>query len=119
MTGIVTEIHLLAHDGINSACDCIAACLNRPATCTNWVFKNASVPGDQGKRSCTLYSSPNLPTGVTLVYDTDHSKGFKPLPQGNTQAGALVPLTTLDGTAPDRFGVSGFMVQDQNQRQYC
>lgn len=119
MTGIVTEIHLLARDGIKSACDCIAACLNRPATCTNWVFKHAFVDGDEGKRTCTLYSSPNLPTGVTLVYDTARSSGFKPLPQGNKQAGALVPLTTLDGKMPDRFGVSGFMVQDENHRQWC
>lgn len=122
MTGVVTEQHLFASNGINSACDCAAACLERPASCTNWVYKHTFMAGDGGKRSCTLYSSPNLPTNVTLAYDTAHSAGFQLLQPGNNpQAGALAPLTTLDaaGTKPDKFGVSGFMVQDQNKRQYC
>ena len=122
MTGVVTEVHLFASDGIHSACDCAAACLNRPSSCTNWVFKHTFMAGDDGKRSCTLYSSPNLPTNVTLAYDTADSTGFELLqPTNNPQAGALAPLTTLDqaGNLPDKFGVSGFTVQDQNQRQYC
>ncbi len=122
MTGVVTEVHLFARDGIRSACDCAIACLERSGTCTNWVFKHTFMQGDDGKRSCTLYSSPNLPTGVTLAYDTAHSKGFQLLQPGNNpQTGALAPLTTLDqaGNVPDKFGVSGFITQDQNNRLYC
>ncbi|EXA29026.1 hypothetical protein FOVG_19412 [Fusarium oxysporum f. sp. pisi HDV247] len=39
----------------------------------------------------------------------------------NPQAGAPASMTFLDaaGTNPDKFGVSGFMVQDQNGRQFC
>jgi hypothetical protein len=122
MTGVVTEVHLFARNGIKSACDCAAACLERPTSCTNWVFKHTFMEGDEGKRSCTLYSSPNLPTNVTLAYDTAHSSGFQLLQPGNNpQAGAPAPLTFLDqaGTKPDKYGVSGFMVQDQNNRQFC
>lgn len=80
------------------------------------------MPQDSGKRSCTLYSSPNLPTGVTLDYNTAKSKGFKPLQAGNNpQVGAEAPLTFLDkkNTKPDPFGVSGFTAQDQKGRLYC
>ncbi len=122
MTGVVTEVHLFARDGIHSACDCVGACLNRPSSCTNWVFKHTFMAGDEGKRSCTLYSSPNLPTNVTLAYNLANSTGFELLqPANNPQAGALAPLTTLDqaGKLPDKYGVSGFTVQDQNQNQYC
>ncbi len=69
--------------------------------------------GDDGKRSCTLYSSPNLPANVTLAYDTAQSKGFQLLQPGNNpQAGAPAPITTLDqvGQQPDKYGVSGYMV---------
>jgi hypothetical protein len=122
MTGVVTEKHFFARDGIASACDCAAKCLEGPTFCTNWVFKHTFMDGDDGKRSCTLYSSPNLPTNVTLAYDTATSKGFQLLQPGNNpQAGAPAPLTFLDaaGTQPDKYGVSGFMVQDQNNRQFC
>ncbi|EHK21735.1 uncharacterized protein TRIVIDRAFT_191968 [Trichoderma virens Gv29-8] len=63
---------------------------------------------NSGKRSCALYSSPNLPTGVTLQYNL-------------AKIGALAPLTFLDAanTKPDIFSVSGFIVQDQNKAQYC
>lgn len=122
ITGVVTETHFFARDGVNDACDCAIKCLERPASCTNWVFKHTFMAGDDGKRSCTLYSSPNLPTNVTLAYDTAKSKGFQLLQPGNNpQAGAPAPITTLDaaGKQPDKFGVSGFMVQDQNKRQFC
>lgn len=78
--------------------------------------------GDDGKRSCTLYSSPNLPLNVTLDYNLAQSSGYQPLqPANNPQAGADAPLATLDqaGKIPDPFGVSGFLVRDQNGRQYC
>jgi hypothetical protein len=123
ITGVVTEVHFFAKDGFRSACDCAAECLRRPDSCTNWVWKHAFIDGqDDGKRSCTLYSSPNLPVNVTLAYDTLHSTGFDLLqPMNNPQKGAPVPITTLDkeGNNPDMYGVSGFMVQDQNNRQYC
>jgi len=123
MTGVVTQVNLFARDGIHSACDCAAVCLSRPTSCTNWVFKHTFADGDDdGLRSCTLYSSPNLPTNVTLAYDTALSSGFQLLMDGNNpQIGAPAPLTFLDknNTMPDHFGVSGFMVQDQNNHQYC
>ncbi|KAF9343179.1 hypothetical protein BGX26_006135 [Mortierella sp. AD094] len=122
MTGVVTEVHFFARNGVKNACDCAIKCLERPASCTNWVFKHTFMQGDDGKRSCTLYSSPNLPTNVTLAYNTTNSKGFQLLQPGNNpQAGAPAPLTFLDaaGTQPDKYGVSGFMVQDQNNRQFC
>jgi len=123
MTGVVTEVDLYAKDGINSACDCIAACLSRPLSCTNWVYKHTFVPLlDGGKRSCTLYSSPNLPTNVTLKYDLGASTGFDKLqPQNNPQAGGGAPLTFRDAanTIADPYGVSGFMTQDTGNKQYC
>jgi hypothetical protein len=79
------------------------------------------MPEDSGKRSCTLYSSPNLPTDITLKYDLANSKGFNLLQAANNlQAGAPALLTFLDaaGTIPDKFSVSGFIVQDQNGRQF-
>jgi len=122
MTGVVTELHFYFRDGFKSACDCVAECLKQKDSCTNWVWKHTFTHGDDGKRSCTLYSSPNLPTGVTLKYDTRKSEGFLPLQKmNNPQAGALAPLTFLDkaGTKPDKFGVSGFTVEDQNHRLFC
>ncbi|KAH7204948.1 hypothetical protein AU210_012374 [Fusarium oxysporum f. sp. radicis-cucumerinum] len=122
MTGVVTEQHFFFKDGFKTACDCAAKCLEEPNKCTNWVWKHTFMPEDGGKRSCTLYSSPNLPTDVTLKYDLAKSKGFNLLQAANNpQAGAPAPLTFLDaaGTIPDKFGVSGFMVQDQNGRQFC
>lgn len=122
MTGVVTELHFYFKDGFKTACDCAAKCLEEPATCTNWVWKHTFMPGDDGKRSCTLYSSPNLPSGVTLDYNEKNSSGFQPLQaDNNPQMGAEAPLTFLDEaeTQPDKFGVSGFTSQDQNGRLYC
>jgi hypothetical protein len=115
-------VNLFAKDGIKSACDCAIACLERPETCTNWVFKHtfAGAAIDNNKRSCTLYSSPNLPKGVTLDYNLDQSVGFGVVGM-NAQQGCDAPLTFLDAnmTMVDRYGVSGFAVRDVNQRQYC
>jgi len=122
ITGVVTMVNLYHKDGINSACDCAIACLERPETCTNWVFKHtfAGAAIDNNKRSCTLYSSPNLPKGVTLDYDLAQSSGFGTVGM-NAQQGCDAPLTFLDvnGTMPDKYGVSGFAVRDTNQNQYC
>lgn len=123
MTGVVTELHFFFNDGFKTACDCAAACLNRPTICTNWVWKHVfKKKKDSGRRSCTLYSSPNLPIGVKLDYNLAKSTGFQPLdPMNNPQAGAPAPLTFLDAANkhPDKFGVSGFAVQDQKGRQFC
>lgn len=127
ITGVVTMVNLYFKDGIHSACDCAAQCLDRPESCTNWVFKHTFAAGlDDGKRSCTLYSSPNLPKSVTLVYDLNNSTGLG-LSEGtgvigmNPQLGCDAPITTFDqaGTQPDKYGVSGFAVRDVEGRQYC
>ncbi|KAI5467919.1 hypothetical protein BGZ63DRAFT_372515 [Mariannaea sp. PMI_226] len=122
MTGVVTELHFYFKDGFKSACDCAAECLKQSAICTNWVWKHTFMAGDSGKRSCTLYSSPNLPSGVTLKYNLAKSMGFMPLDPGNNpQMGAPAPLTFLDkaGKIPDKFGVSGFTMLDQDGRLFC
>lgn len=122
ITGVVTETHYFYSDGLRSACDCAAKCLEGPTNCTNWVWKHTFMPGDGGYRSCTLYSSPNLPSNVTLDYDLYNSTGYDLLQTvNNPQAGAPVPFTYLDvnNTIPDIYGVSGFMVQDSNNGQYC
>jgi hypothetical protein len=122
ITGVVTQVNLFHKDGIHSACDCASRCLEAPTSCTNWVFKHTFMPGDDGKRSCTLYSSPNLPANVTLEYDLAQSTGFDLLlPTNNPQKGCDAPLTFLDSAnnQPDKYGVSGFVVRDTNQNQYC
>ncbi|KUJ11828.1 uncharacterized protein LY89DRAFT_786008 [Mollisia scopiformis] len=122
MTGVVTMIDLFFKDGISNACDCAAACLDRPLTCTNWVFKHtfAGAAIDSNKRSCTLYSSPNIPTDVTLMYHLNGSVGTGVIGM-NPQQGGDAPLTFLDvnNTMVDKFGVSGFMSRDTNGLQYC
>jgi len=122
MTGVVTEVDLYFKDGIKTACDCISQCLSHPATCNNWVFKHTFNSLDSGKRTCTLYSSPNLPTGVTLWYNLTGSVGFQLLQDANNpQVGALAPLTVKGSqmTTPDSGGVSGFTSQDANMKLYC
>ena len=83
---------------------------------------------DSGRRSCTLYSSPNLPTDVTLVFDLHNatglglSVGYQLLqPNNNPQAGGGAPFTFLDAanTKRDPYGVSGFLTQDQGGNLYC
>jgi hypothetical protein len=83
---------------------------------------------NKGCRSCTLYSSPNLPSDVTFVHDLKDatglgfSMGFKLLQdQNNPQAGEEAPIALLDqaGTKPDPFAVSGFLTQDANGKLYC
>jgi len=128
MTGVVTEVDIF-FPKVKTACDCIEACLTASNNCTNWVWKHTfNPPADSGRRSCTLYSSPNLPTDVTLVYDlTDatglgFSKGFQLLQtQNNPQMGGGAPLAFLDmaGKRQDPFAVSGFLTQDANGKLYC
>jgi len=120
MSGDVTELDLFIKDGIHSACDCIAQCIKHIDTCTNWVFKHEFSDFDEGKRSCALYSSPNLPTKVTLKYDTASSTNFATL-LANPQLGGPAPFTFEDAknTMKDPFGVSGFIAQDGDNKIYC
>jgi len=122
ITGVVTMQNFYFKDGIKSSCDCAIKCLEQPTLCTNWVFKHtfAGAAIDDNKRSCTLYSSPNLPKGVTLGYNLTASSGFGVIGM-NAQQGCDAPLTFLDAanTEPDKYGVSGFAVRDTNQNQYC
>jgi hypothetical protein len=122
MTGVTTEEHFFFKDGIKSACDCAIKCIRASNTCTNWVFKHTFMAGDGGKRSCTLYSSPNLPSSVTIKFDVADSTSILPLqPTNNPQKGGTAPLTFLDNanTKPDPYGVSGFVAVDQNNKVYC
>ncbi len=123
ITGVVTELHFYRKNGIHTACDCIAKCLERPTSCTNWVYKNIFNKAlDGGYRSCTLYSSPNLPSNVTLAYNLKQSKGYQLLQAGNNpQPGAPVPFTFSNAanTVTDPYGVSGFIVQDQGYNLHC
>jgi hypothetical protein len=128
VTGVVTEVDIY-FPKVKTACDCAIACLNAALTCNNWVFKHTfNAPLDSGRRTCTLYSSPNLPTDVTLVYDLTNatglgfSVGYQLLQaQNNPQAGGGAPLTWLNAanTVQDPFGVSGFLSQDANGALYC
>lgn len=120
MTGVVTTVDIY-FPTVKSACDCIGLCINNITTCTNWVFKHTFTPDlDHGKRTCILYSSPNLPTDVTLAYNLSGSVNFEEL-EDNPQVGGLAPLTFSDSasTQQDKFGVSGFIAQDQNSNIYC
>jgi hypothetical protein len=120
ITGVVTEVDIY-FPKVQSACDCIALCLSSPTSCTNWVFKHTNTPAlDSGRRSCTLYSSPNLPSNVTLDYNLALSTGYQLLQAANNpQAGGGAPTTVLDNGNPDPYGVSGFLMQDANGKLYC
>jgi len=120
MTGVVTTVNIY-FPAVESACDCIGVCIKNITTCTNWVFKHTFTPDlDHGKRTCIIYSSPNLPTDVTLGYNLSSSVNFAEL-EANPQMGGLAPLTFSDNasTQQDLFGVSGFISQDQNSNIYC
>jgi len=120
ITGVVTEVDIY-FPKVKSACDCIVLCLSSPTSCTNWVFKHTDTPAhDSGRRSCTLYSSPNLPSNVTLDYNLALSAGYQLLQVANNpQAGGGAPTTVLDNGKPDPYGVSGFLMQDANGKLYC
>jgi len=127
ITGVVTEVDIY-FPKVNSACDCAIKCLTAALTCNNWVFKHTFSSLDSGRRTCTLYSSPNLPTDVTLVYDLTNATGlgfsvdYQLLQAGNNpQAGGGAPFTWLNAanTVKDPFGVSGFLSQDANGALYC
>jgi hypothetical protein len=125
ITGVVTEKHYYFKDNFKSACDCVRECLKQKESCNNWVWKHtfAGEHIDDNKRSCTLYSSPNLPSGVTLKYDLDHSSGFEFIDRAknNPQVGGPSPFTYWDEHMEKRdpFGVSGFTAVDPDDGLYC
>lgn len=116
VTGVLTEVDL-TFPQIRSECDCIQACLDRPGTCANYVWKfstRASVKS--GHRTCTLYSQFNLPAQVVVEVDlnstlNENVNAEEVLANGNNpQIGALVPRAFLDvnlNTVQDWDAVSG------------
>jgi hypothetical protein len=69
VTGVVTEVDL-TFPQIKNECDCIQACLDRPTTCANYVWKfRTAASVKSGHRTCTLYSDFNLPSAVTIAFD--------------------------------------------------
>jgi hypothetical protein len=118
VTGVITEVDL-TFPQIKDECDCIQACLNRPTTCANYVWKFSTAASvKSGHRTCTLYSNFNLPSAVTVEIDLN-----SPLNQNinaqtitadgnNPQAGALVPQAFKDvnlNTIADPDAVSGLV----------
>jgi len=123
VTGVVTEVDL-TFPQIQSDCDCIQECLNRPSTCATYVYKFSTPASVQsGHRTCTLYSQFNLPADVTLAYDTNNSVNFNLLQPGNNpQAGSAVPQAFMDAnldTVPDNMAVSGPVWQLANGQVMC
>jgi hypothetical protein len=115
VTGVVTEVDL-TFPQVQSECDCIQECLNRPSTCATYVYK-FSTPASllSGHRTCTLYSQFNLPSAVILEFDLDNGNNeninaAEIMQLGNNpQKGAVVPQAFSDAnmTIPDMGAVSG------------
>ncbi|KAF9888517.1 hypothetical protein FE257_008624 [Aspergillus nanangensis] len=106
VTGVLTTVTV---PGIENVCDCIQACLDRPETCTNYVWKFAEPTSS--RRSCTLYSNFNLPSGVDVLYNPTEvpgvNQGLNPI-SSNPQIGSLVPKATKpNSTEIDEQAVSG------------
>jgi len=118
ITGVTTEVDLTIQNGIFSPCDCLAACKLRNTTCDNWVWKFTD---PSGHRTCTLYSSFNLPSGVTIQYNAQSSTNILNLQPGNNpQAGSTIPQCTLDGTnGVDPDCISGPLFVTSTNRLRC
>ncbi|MCJ1291147.1 hypothetical protein MMC34_002690 [Xylographa carneopallida] len=128
VTGVVTEVDLsfpLIHD----ECDCIAQCLARPTTCAAYVYKFSTPASVQaGRRTCTLYSQFNLPSGVQLAFALNstlsRNVNAPAVVAGgnNPQLGARVPQAFMDealSTVPDKEAVSGPVWQLANGKAVC
>jgi len=127
VTGVVTEIDLTFPE-VQNECDCIQECLNRLSICANYVWKfsdRAAVKS--GHRTCTLYSTFNIPSDVTIDYNiaSPLNKNIRPhkLADGNNpQPGGLVPQAFKDlhlNTIPDNDAVSGPVWQLANGKVQC
>lgn len=128
VTGVVTEVDL-TFPQVQSACDCIQECLNRPTTCASYVYKFSTPASVQsGHRTCTLYSQFNLPTDVTLEFDlaNGNNKNINAAEisanGNNPQAGGLVPQAFMDANlnaVADPDAVSGPIWQLANGQTQC
>ena len=112
VTGVVTEIDL-TFPAIKNECDCIQACLDRVNICANYVWK-FSTPASvrSGHRTCTLYSTFNIPPSVTIDYNTTSplNKNIIAALIDNPQVGGQVPRAYKDvhlNSIPDNDAVSG------------
>jgi len=116
VTGVVTEVDLVFPQ-VQSVCDCIQECLNRPTTCANYVYKFSTAASvASGYRTCTLYSDFNFPAAVTLEFDLTSANDMninaaEIISLGNNpHAGAPVPQAFKDAnldTIPDNQAFSG------------
>jgi urease beta subunit len=109
ITGVLTTLDLGLMD---SVCDCIKACLDRPLTCASYVYKFTSAEGViKNKRDCTLYSDFNLPSGVEVVFDLNDPRNVNiTTVTSNPDTGGLVPEAFKDenlNTTSDEDAVSG------------
>src|SRR5437762_10931095 len=60
VTGVTTQIDLTFPE-IQDECDCIKACLDRKATCNNYVWKFSTPASvESGHRTCTLCTLSSL-----------------------------------------------------------
>jgi len=128
VTGVTTEVDL-TFPQIKNECDCIQACLNRPTTCANYVWKFSTPQSvKEGHRTCTLYSNFNLPSAVNIEIDLNSPLNQNINPalltanNNNPQDGAPVPEAFKDinlNTIPDPDAVSGPVWQLSNGRTLC
>lgn len=111
VTGVLTEVDLTIADGVKTVCDCIQACLDRPTSCANYVWKFPDAKAvKKGYRTCTLYSNFNLPSNVTVKVNVNEHKSMGIAAVGaNPQMGGLVPQAFKDEeqTCPDDEAFSG------------
>jgi hypothetical protein len=128
VTGVVTEVDL-TFPQVQSACDCIQECLNRPTTCASYVYKFSTPASVQsGHRTCTLYSQFNLPSAVAIEINLNSTLNNNinaaeiTMMNNNPQNGATVPQAFKDAnlnTTPDDDAVSGYVLGTAHQREPC
>jgi hypothetical protein len=122
-------VDLTYKDGIKNECDCIQACLNRPGTCANYVWKFSTAESvKSGHRTCTLYSDFNLPSQVAIEIDlasplNKNINADEIIAEGNNpHEGGPVPQTFKDknlNTIPDDRAVSGYLSFPHKQIRLC
>lgn len=128
VTGVTTEVDL-TFPQIKDECDCIRACLSRPTTCANYVWKFSTTQSvKEGHRTCTLYSNFNLPSAVNIEIDLNsplnkNIDAAEITANGNNpQDGQLVPQAFKDinlNTIADPDAVSGPVWQLSNGKIQC
>ena len=123
VTGVVTEVDL-TFPQVQSACDCIQECLNRPTTCSSYVYKFSTPESIQsGHRTCTLYSQFNLPADVAIEIDLDNTNNTNinaaeiTMMGNNPQKGSVVPqaFKDLNNTMGDDDAFSGYVRQSHGK----